>query len=98
MREPDVEAMLRRLTAKQFRNWEIYHDLEPFGEIRADYRAASIVQIVHNMNRGPKTKALTLQECMLKFETEPKKQQSWQTMQSIAKMIAMAYNAPGITA
>ena len=98
MKESDVEAMLRRLTAKQFRNWELYDELEPFGEVRADYRAASIVQMLYNVNRGPKTKAISLQECLLKFgEPAAKKQQSWQSMQAIAKMIAMTYNAPGIT-
>ena len=58
--ELNVEAMLRRLTAKQFRMWEIYSELEPFGELRADYRAASIVQMIYNVNRGEKQKALPL--------------------------------------
>ena len=29
--EEDPEAMLRRHTAKWFRGWEIYYELEPFG-------------------------------------------------------------------
>ena len=89
--ELNVEAMLRRLTAKQFRAWEIYSELEPFGELRADYRAASIVQMIYNVNRGEKQKALPLQEFLLKFETEPKQKQSWQEQLAIMKLLAAAH-------
>ena len=89
--ELNVEAMLRRLTAKQFRAWEIYSELEPFGELRADYRAASIVQMIYNVNRGEKQKALPLQEFLLKFEAESKKKQSWQEQLAIMKLLAAAH-------
>lgn len=70
--ELDVdEAILRRLTAKQFRGWEMYHELEPFGEVRADFRAASIVQMLYNVNRGPKQQALPMSDFLLKFDADP---------------------------
>lgn len=50
--EINVDAMLRRITAKQLVGWEAYIALEPFQfdrELRADYRAASIREMVHNV-------------------------------------------------
>lgn len=40
--------MLRSLTAKQFAEWEHYANLEPFDEVRSDYRTAAIVGMIHN--------------------------------------------------
>ena len=91
---------MRGLTAKEFRGWEMYYELEPFGEERADVRAASIVQMLYNVNRGSKQKAITLKECLLKWgeQDEPKKQQTWQEQLAIMKMLAAAYgqDAPSV--
>jgi hypothetical protein len=40
--------MLRQMTGRQFYEWVAYAEMEPFGERRDDYRAASIVQMIHN--------------------------------------------------
>lgn len=55
------------MTAKQFRLWQHYAAFEPFDEVRADLRAASIVQMLYNLNRRKNQKALTLEEAMLRF-------------------------------
>lgn len=63
--------ILRGLTAKEFLGWEAYARVEPFNvdiEARADARAASIVQVLQNVNRGKGQKAWTLQDAMLKFD------------------------------
>ena len=89
--------MLRSLTAKQFAEWEHYARLEPFNELRQDYRVASIVQMVANVNRGKNQAAYSLQDFMLKFNEEPEapKRQTWQQQLSIATAIATAFNSPG---
>lgn len=64
----DVHQLCKELTAKQLLGWEHYAAIEPFNfftELRADYRAASIVQMLHNVNAK---KALGLKEFLLKFE------------------------------
>lgn len=58
--------MLARMTAKEFHEWRVYDDLEPFDETRADLRAASIVCAILNVNRG-KRRPFKLEECMLRF-------------------------------
>lgn len=76
--------------------WEAYEALEPFGELRADYRAASIACVIANINRAKNQKPFTLQDFLLKFGSEeaPKKQ-TWQEQKAIAMMWVQAYNAVG---
>lgn len=90
----NVDAMLRSLTAKQFAEWEQYAKLEPFNELRADYRTASIVTMLANVNRASKQEPYSLEDFVLKFGQEPKKPQTWQEKLAIARAIAMAFSAP----
>jgi hypothetical protein len=86
--------ILQGLTAKEFRGWEMYCGLEPFGETRDDFRTASIVQMLYNVNRGAKQKALPLKDFVLTFgesEDEKPKRQTWQQQLAIMKMMAAAY-------
>lgn len=89
----NVDALARSLTAKQFAAWEHYAQLDPFSERRADYRAASIVQMLANIHRGQKQQAYSLQDFLLEFEVEEKPAQTWQEKLAIAKMWAMVQNA-----
>lgn len=50
----DVEVMLRRRSAKWFRDWKHYYELEPFGSVSDTYRTAQIVQMLYNINRDTK--------------------------------------------
>lgn len=62
---------MRGLTAMEFLGWEAYARVEPFNvdvEARADARAASIVQVLQNVNRGKGQRAWTLQDAMLNFD------------------------------
>jgi hypothetical protein len=86
--------MLRGLTARQFQEWLAYAAVEPFDEVRADYRAAQIAQMVLLVNLAKGAKIPTLEELVLKFEavkvaTEAKP--DWQRMKAITQMIAAAY-------
>lgn len=96
----DVEGLLRKTSARQFFEWQYFAEVEPFTfnrELRADYRTASIVQMIANVNRG-KRKAYSLDEFLLKFDdAKPPTKKSWKDMQKIAYMIAAAYNAPGVS-
>lgn len=70
----DVSVIEKGLTAKKFLAWEAYLGLEPYGEERADYRAAMIAGMIFNMavdvkDRKPYT------EWLLKFEEVEQKKQ-----------------------
>lgn len=91
----NVDMLARSLTAKQFREWQMFYDLEPFGEVRDDYRTASIVAMIANVNRDPKKRKepYKLEDFLLKFgEQPPKKQQTWQQQALMLKMLAAAYS------
>lgn len=67
--------ILKGLTAKEFRAWEMYCELEPFTETRQDYRVASILHLLYNMNRGKDAPAKQLKDFLLSFdapEEDPK--------------------------
>lgn len=80
----------RALTAKQFRGWEIYESLCPLGEERLDYRTASLVQLLFNINRGKDQKPLTLDECLIPFIREPKQDQTPEQQFKILQLWAAA--------
>lgn len=92
----NVDAMLRSLTAKQYAAWEHYAQLEPFDEERADYRAASIVQTLANINRPAKSKPYKLVDFLLQFEGSPKREkpkQTWAEQEAIFKLLAAGFRA-----
>lgn len=41
-----VAELGRRMSSREVSEWEAYEAIEPFGERRADYRAASICQVI----------------------------------------------------
>jgi hypothetical protein len=65
--------MLRGMTTRQFQEWRAYADLEPFDEVRADLRAASIVQTLINvLTRKKGQPGIKLEDCVLRFRTAPR--------------------------
>jgi hypothetical protein len=93
----NVDAMLRRITMQQFMEWAEYSTLEPFDEVRADYRAASIVQMIANMNRDIKKhpNPFSIEDFVLGFgdsgEARSRKKQTWQEQKLIAAQFAAMY-------
>lgn len=80
------------MTARQFIEWQVFYALDPFGELRADYRAASIVQMIANVNRG-KGAPYKLKDFLLKFgESEPAKARPWREQKAMMGQIFAAYS------
>lgn len=81
--------MLRSLTARQFAEWMAFAELEPFGELRDDYRAASIREMVYNINVSKKDRK-PLEDFLLNFgdsEKPSKKKQTWQDQKAMFLMM-----------
>lgn len=93
-----MPKLLRSLSLRELRDWRAYADLEPFDETRADYRAASIVWAVVNMNRDTKKKPRPwpLKDFLLKFgeamEQQQRKGKTPAELLAIAKQITRDYN------
>ena len=86
--------MLRTITAKQFIELENYARLEPFNELRADYRAATIAQMVFNMAVAVKDRK-PVGNFLLNYGDveEPKKNTNHE---QIFRAICAAYAAPAV--
>ena len=92
MGKPNVDEMLRGLTAVQFLEWQEYARLEPFDEVRGDYRVAQVVQAIMAVNLKKGGKLPSLVDLVLKWESDPvKPKQDWRRMKEITQMIAEAY-------
>jgi len=87
MRDPHAA---RRLTAKEFQRWMWYEQVEPFGELRADYRAAQIVSMIHNVAVTKKNQK-EIQDFLLRFGGSPKKKQSVEEQVAMIRAMAEAF-------
>ncbi len=87
--------MLRRLTPQQFRYWQVYAELEPFDEIRADVRSAKIEAALYNINRDTKKhpKPFPLEDFLPDYDGERRtsKKQTVEDQKMVLKMIVTAY-------
>ena len=74
------------MSAKEYNEWIADYEIEPWGDLREDLRAGTIVQ----SNLAPHSKKeVKLKDCMLNFE--PPKKQTWQEQKAMcfARSIAM---------
>jgi hypothetical protein len=93
--------MLRQLTWTDFLGWLAYSQLEPFDERRADFRAASVVSMLANVNRDTKKRSspYKLDEFVIEFDAPFKprdRTQSLEFQKSMLMAIATAYTTPGV--
>lgn len=61
------DALARRMPYRILREWQEYAILEPFGEERADLRAAIVATVIANVFRGKKQRPFKLSDFMPKF-------------------------------
>jgi len=59
--------LLARLDSRELTEWRAYATVEPFGEERADRRAALICMVMANLQKGKKQPAFELDDFMLQF-------------------------------
>jgi hypothetical protein len=84
--------MLRAMTPQHLLDWQTYALLEPFGELRADYRAAQIVTMLANVNRDPKKRhePYKVMDFLLDFtegaSASRTRTQTWQEQKGLLRM------------
>lgn len=86
--------MLQTMSVAKFWEWMAYSQLEPFGERRADNRAAMIASTIANVHRGKHQRAFSAKDFMLKYDDDEGgsvgPRQSWQQQKMIARMWALS--------
>ena len=63
-----VAELGQRISSRELTEWQLFYNVEPFGEERADLRAALICHIIYSMNRGKDSPDIPLEDFMPKFE------------------------------
>jgi hypothetical protein len=80
--------MLRTITAKQFRELEVFEAMEPPESVRDDYRAASIATVIANVNRGKDHAAYQYDDFLVKWIDPEEEDQQQRFTQSREDKIA----------
>ncbi len=68
-----VARAQREISSQEFTEWIAFAEMEPFGEARADMRAALIASTIANVNRGRGVRAFSIGDFMLRFEEDVRK-------------------------
>lgn len=88
--------MLRKLSWQQFLEWQHFDSVEPFGDMRSDWQAASICALMATIAAKGK-KRFSPKDFLLQFgdarESKGKKQ-TWQEQKMIAQMLEAALSEP----
>jgi len=91
---PSVAWGLEHLSAHEFAEWMAYSQIEPWGEERADMRAALICKILADFNTPKGKQPMKLSDFMLKFDQERKVQSTEELIGTAAQITAM-YDTQG---
>lgn len=69
------------MSSCEFSEWMAFFQLQPYGEWRADFRTASVMALIANVNRDPKkTSEFTPQDFMPDFEKALDERQAQEEM------------------
>lgn len=80
--------MLNRISSPELSEWIAFSDIEPFGEVRADIRAAMIATVMANAWRGRNQSPFKITDFMLTFGNRP--EQTMDEMKQILKSFTVA--------
>jgi hypothetical protein len=75
------------MSSREFAEWIAYYRLEPFGETRADLRAAIVACTIANANRNPKKQRRPFKPADFMPEFGARPQQSWQSQLALIEML-----------
>lgn len=80
-----MDAMLDRMSARDVAEWQAYATLDPFGEERADFRAAIIACTVASAMGAKRCKPSDFMPLLDKQPAEPQSEERmWQTCKAFA--------------
>lgn len=80
--------LLNRMSCPELMKWIAFSNIEPFGEIRADIRAAMIATVMANAWRGKNQSPFKITDFVLTFGNKP--EQTMDEMKQILKSFTLA--------
>lgn len=72
---PHPDYLMDTLSSRQWAEWQAFYQMEPFGDVKADWRAGMLASVLANVNRGKGTKAFHPEDFMPKPPLTPKEQE-----------------------
>jgi len=90
-----VEELLTRMSSHELSEWMAYLAVEPFGEERADYRAAIGHALLANINRGKRSKTYTPEDFMPRFGRKARKGQTVEEQLAQVRQIQAQHDQKG---
>lgn len=85
-----MAELLARISSRELTEWMQYYELEPFGEERADLRAAIVAATVANANRRKGKRAFKPADFMPRFKQQAEPQ-SWEDQLRLVEMLNAAF-------
>ena len=82
--------MLSRMSSEELTEWQLYSQIEPFGEDRADLRAGVVASTVANSVRDPKQNSTAY----VPFDFMPLVEVPEKTQAQVANKVATMFGAP----
>ena len=82
--------MLARMSSRLFAEWMAYFDLEPWGEIMADARNASLMALLANIHRGEGQSAYRVDDFRMMADRPP---QTWQEQKAMFNALTVGLSA-----
>jgi hypothetical protein len=86
------QRLLREMTAQELLEWQVLERLDPYGQLREDYRTAQVCAVLANVNRGKTTPPYRVEDFLLDF-TPPEAPPAAETVEGmLAVLVAMSEN------
>lgn len=80
---------MAHMSAREFAEWMAYSQIEPWGEERADLRAALICKVLADINTPAGKQRAKLEDFMLKFDRKPAAQTTEEMIGTVAQITAI---------
>jgi hypothetical protein len=85
---------MAHMSAHEYAEWIAFSRIEPWGEERADYRAALICKVLADINTPKGKQPMKLTDFLLKFDQEKPTQSTEEMIGTVAQINAI-YEAQG---
>ena len=86
-----LNQLLTQISSHELAEWEALCRIEPFGEYRADLRAAMIAVTIANSTRGPKQPAYKITDFLLRFVEPERKYLDEETVKAMFQAHAESF-------
>ena len=83
-----VREAMHRINQREFAEWQLYANEEPFGEERADLRAGIIASVIANANRGKNMKPFEAQDFMPIFSEYQEEERKREKRRKVQQMLS----------